>query len=271
MCQVEYICATMSSNTAPTTTLTPGADARSGAPRRHPEHGGYARGEETRARIIATALQVFGEQDYDHASTRQIAASAGVNPPALQYYFDSKEGLYRACVQAILDRVWEVMAPAMRDAQAAIATRRAAAALEALLALLDALADGLVAAGAETWSRFIARGKADGSGPAMTMTRERISNPLRETICALIGVICREPAHSERTRLRALTIIGQVSMFHANRAGTLAALGWRQFDARGLAEMKAVVRAHTRAALALPAQRRRRPSPASARSPRRRR
>ena len=263
----------MSSNPDSTVAATPVADARSGAPRRHPERGGYARGEETRARIIATALQVFGEQDYDHASTRQIAASAGVNPPALQYYFDSKEGLYRACVQAILDRVWEVMAPAMRDAQAAIATRRAAPALEALLGLLDALADALVAAGAESWSRFIARGKADGSGPAMTMMRERISSPLRETICALIGVICREPAQSERTRLRALTIIGQVSMFHANRAGTLAALGWRQFDAHGLAAMKAVVRAHTRAALALPATPRRRasPGPASARSPRRRR
>jgi AcrR family transcriptional regulator len=122
------------------------------------------RAERKRARIIATALAVFGEQGYDRASTRQIAAKADVNPPALQYYFDSKEGLYRACVQAIFDRVREVLAPAMQRAQAAISARAPPLALEALLnlldALADALADALVAAGAETWSRFIERGTA---------------------------------------------------------------------------------------------------------------
>ncbi len=218
-------------------------------PRRRPRRGGYARGEETRARIVATALQVFGEQGYDQASTRQIAASAGVNPPALQYYFDSKEGLYRACVQTIFDRVWEVLSPAMRRAQATILSRARATALEALLGLLDALADALVAAGAESWSRFIARGKADGSGPAMTMMRERIRAPLHQAVCELIGMILRVSPQAEETRLRALTLIGQVSMCHANREGTLATLGWQRFDARGIAAMKAVVRAQTRAAL----------------------
>ncbi|HWG76301.1 MAG TPA: CerR family C-terminal domain-containing protein [Steroidobacteraceae bacterium] len=224
------------------------------APRRHPREGGYARGEQTRARIIATALQIFGDQGYDQASTRQIAANAGVNPPALQYYFDSKEGLYRACVQTIIDRVLEVLAPAMQRAQASIRSRTRPAALEALLGLLDALADALVAAGAEAWSRFIARGKADGSEPAMTMMRERVSTPLRLAVCELIGLILREDPDAEQTRLRALTIMGQVSMCHANRQGTLAALGWQQFDARGIAAMKAVVRAHTRAALVTPAR-----------------
>jgi len=252
-----------------TTHIRAGEDTGSrSSPRRHPRRGGYARGEETRARIITTALLVFGAQGYDHASTRQIAASAGVNPPALQYYFDSKEGLYRACVQTIIDRVWEVLAPAMQQAQEALAAGSDEAALAALLGLLDALADALVAAGAESWSRFIARGKADGAGPAMTMMRERVSTPLRQALCELIGVIVHRPPQSEEVRLRALTIMGQVSMCHANREGTLASLGWKQFDARGIAAMKAVVRAHTRAALlgARPAV-----SRASARTHRRRR
>ena len=33
--------------------------------RRHPQEGGYACGEETRARIIAAALRIFGELGYD--------------------------------------------------------------------------------------------------------------------------------------------------------------------------------------------------------------
>ena len=91
--------------------------------RRHPEAGGYARGEETRARIIATALRVFGEQGFNKASTRQIAADAGVNPPALQYYFGGKEGLHRACAQFIIDRVLAIVAPALLRARQTQATR----------------------------------------------------------------------------------------------------------------------------------------------------
>jgi AcrR family transcriptional regulator len=63
------------------------------AKHRHSVTGGYTRGEETRARIIAAAMRLFGEKGYEAASTRDIAAAAGVNAPALQYYFDKKEGV----------------------------------------------------------------------------------------------------------------------------------------------------------------------------------
>ena len=59
---------------------------------RHSVEGGYARGEETRARIISAALKLFGQRGFDGSSTRDIATAAGVNAPALQYYFDNKEG-----------------------------------------------------------------------------------------------------------------------------------------------------------------------------------
>jgi AcrR family transcriptional regulator len=42
-------------------------------------------------------------------STRDIAATAGVNAPALQYYFDNKEGVYFACVEHIAARAREHM------------------------------------------------------------------------------------------------------------------------------------------------------------------
>src|SRR5579872_3918533 len=119
-------------------------------PRRQLERGGYARGEETRARIIAVALQIFGQQGYDHSSTRQIATQAGVNPPALQYYFGGKEGLHRACAQFIIDRAQAVMSPAFGRAARALEARNRAEAVAALCELLDALTDALTAAGSES-------------------------------------------------------------------------------------------------------------------------
>ncbi len=60
---------------------------------RRPSAGGYARGDETRLRIIEAAIESFGEHGFEAASTRDIAARAGVNAPALQYYFENKEGV----------------------------------------------------------------------------------------------------------------------------------------------------------------------------------
>jgi len=219
------------------------------APRRHPEQGGYARGEETRSRIIATAISAFGEEGYDQASTRKIAARAGVNPPALQYYFDSKEGLHRACAEHICDRVLAILSPALERAAAAVRARHRREAVDGLCGVLDALVDGLVAAGSESWCRFIARGKADGAGPAMSTIRERIGIPLMDATARLIAIATRSAPGSEVTRMRACAVLGQVSSLYNSRENTLEVMGWSQFDPRGLDLIKSVVHAHTRAAL----------------------
>ena len=64
--------------------------------------GTQARGEDTRRRILETALDLFAAHGYEGASTRQIAEGAGVNLPAIQYYFGNKEGLYRAIIEDIV-------------------------------------------------------------------------------------------------------------------------------------------------------------------------
>ncbi len=87
---------------------------------RHPTGGGYARGEETRKRIIETAIAVFGERGFVAATTREIATRAEVNPPALQYYFENKEGLYRACAEYIACTSSERFQPVMDRINAAL-------------------------------------------------------------------------------------------------------------------------------------------------------
>jgi AcrR family transcriptional regulator len=224
--------------------------------RRHPEAGGYARGEETRARIITTALRVFGEEGFNQASTRQIAADAGVNPPALQYYFGGKEGLHRACAQFIIDRMLGIISPALMRARELKPAARREQAIDALCAVLDSMADGLVAAGSESWSRFITRGKADGAGPAMGMLRENIGLPIFQAVASLIALVTdREPA-DEVTRIKAAAILGQVSTFHTNRESTLDALKWPDYHAQRLQMIKTVIREHTRAILEASAQQR---------------
>ena len=56
----------------------------------------------TREKIIKAASRAFARNGYDGASIRTIVAAADVNQAAINYHFGSKDGLYRAVLQAAL-------------------------------------------------------------------------------------------------------------------------------------------------------------------------
>ena len=69
---------------------TSGANAVSGA-------------EQTRERIIQAAYTVFGNKGYAAATTRAIAAEAGVNEVTLFRHFGNKKNLFKAMVDTFYD------------------------------------------------------------------------------------------------------------------------------------------------------------------------
>lgn len=52
-----------------------------------------------RERLLDAAVSLFATRGYAATSTREIVAAAGVTKPALYYYFDSKEGIFRAILE----------------------------------------------------------------------------------------------------------------------------------------------------------------------------
>jgi AcrR family transcriptional regulator len=59
----------------------------------------------TKARILAAAQSVFAARGFKGASTREIAAAAGVNISSLHYHWESKETLYFAVFADVYDRI----------------------------------------------------------------------------------------------------------------------------------------------------------------------
>jgi AcrR family transcriptional regulator len=53
-----------------------------------------AQREQTKARILTAARQLFGEHGYDRTTIRSIAAAAGSDPGLVMRYFESKENLF---------------------------------------------------------------------------------------------------------------------------------------------------------------------------------
>ncbi len=67
--------------------------------------------EENERALLEAAERVFAEQGYSGATTAAIARRAGVPKANLHYYFATKEGLYRAVVERVLNAWLAAAAP----------------------------------------------------------------------------------------------------------------------------------------------------------------
>src|SRR6266496_799786 len=56
----------------------------------------------TRGRILAVAAALFGERGYASTSLRVIAGAVGMTPPALYWYFPSKQAILHALLHETL-------------------------------------------------------------------------------------------------------------------------------------------------------------------------
>ncbi|MDR3724841.1 MAG: TetR/AcrR family transcriptional regulator [Terracidiphilus sp.] len=65
----------------------------------------HERSEQSRERILDTAIGIFGERGLAGARTEEIATQAGVNKALLYYYFRSKEEIYRAAIELVIERM----------------------------------------------------------------------------------------------------------------------------------------------------------------------
>ncbi len=211
--------------------------------------GARQRGEDTSRRILETALSLFAAEGFDSASTRAIAEHAGVNLPAIQYYFGSKEGLYRAAIAHIGEQAADAITPIAARVQTALATGTPSRAR--LIDLLCEMVDALVTLfldenlpGRESRSLFVSRVEIEHTAaldPLNEIMRQKVLAPTS----ALVGRLLGRPAGDEEVVLRTLMILGQAKIFCSG--SVVRALGWDTVGERRVAAVKALVHQHTRA------------------------
>ena len=162
--------------------------------------------EQTRARLIDAAGEMFAELGFHHTTVRQICKRAGANIAAVNYHFRDKTGLYTEVVRqsmraARLDAVraaFEQNLPPEQILRAVIKTR-----LESLRGL--DLGD---------WHFRIFAHELAKPTPAINVVVNEAIRPLYSRLCNLIGHMLKLPPDHEQTRLCAHSIIGQI-LFYA--------------------------------------------------------
>ena len=147
-------------------------DGRAAADSRAPR----PKGEETRARILETALALFLEHGYEQTTMRAIAEDAGVAVGNAYYYFASKEHL----IQAFYGRTHEEhLAASRRRLENGVTLR------DRLLAVMHAKLDTI-----EPYHRFagvLFRTAADPGSPLHPLSAA--SAPVREEATALFASV----------------------------------------------------------------------------------
>src|ERR1700742_99799 len=61
--------------------------------------------DDTRARVLKVALELFAEQGFAATSTRELSERLGFTKAALYYYFKTKDDLLAALIQPVLEQL----------------------------------------------------------------------------------------------------------------------------------------------------------------------
>lgn len=194
--------------------------------------GEPGRGEVARQKLLAAALELFGERGLEGASVRDIARAAGQNVAAIAYYFGGKEQLYQALLRGILRLMHGRLADVYGEIEAFRRQKRPAPP-EAGRLLREFLKN--------VYLRLLSQNEAVPIG--RLLVREQLNptpgfeilydtgfGPLHEALCFLLGVwLGRDPAEKEII-VRTHALMGQVYFFMMTREAILRRLRWRTLE-----------------------------------------
>jgi AcrR family transcriptional regulator len=210
----------------------PGANVRS-----PPPNGHEIRSAETRARMLAAAIEVFGRVGYEAATTRELTRQGRTNLSAIPYHFGGKRELYLAAAQVIADYA--------RDRVGALVVSLDAATASDVGQGLDAALRGFLRLMLEdseprAWTTFLARCATEDDA-AFHLIFDQALAPLH---ASLVRAVCTLAGHSvdeEEIRLRVSSTMTALISFRLLRGVFLRGMDWKVLRARDARRIEGMV------------------------------
>jgi AcrR family transcriptional regulator len=151
--------------------------------------------------MIEAATLVFARSGYHNTSMDQVAEQVGISKPMIYSYFDSKEGLYKACLERagaeLVEQVRASFKPGFKPEQAL---------WEGFIAFFEFLRDHPT-----DWQ--LVRNESVKEVPALTEIIEEVHNNLRSLIGELSMIVSKETpgdpfADSDRRQAASFAMLG---------------------------------------------------------------
>lgn len=182
----------------------------------------------TAARIRDAGLRAFAREGYAGATTRMIAAAAGVTLPVIAYHFGNKQGLHRACAEAIVEAYREHMLPLVLTARRAadsdgLSPQHARAWLDRLL---EALIAAIAAAPEQRLATDFVLRELSEQGPGYALLFEALWQPGILLVADLLARASGRAATGEADRTGALMLLAALTAFTTQAPVSLSIMGW---------------------------------------------
>jgi AcrR family transcriptional regulator len=212
------------------------------------------RGSATREALVLAAIDSFGRDGFNAASTRAISEAAGVNQALIGYHFGGKPGLYLAALKHIADSVVARIGPLVASIEAELDAPPgdAGGAADRAIALLhgftDAFAGMLTSDESKVWARLILREQQDPS-EGFELLYAGVMRRILGITTRLVACARGIDASEDQCRLAALMIVGQVLVFRSGREAVLRQMGWERIADSELEAIKAELRRNVAAIL----------------------
>jgi len=202
-----------------------------GAPESAPRGPGRPGGDESRARILEAAGQLFADRSFDGVSVRELAKRAGVNAAAINYHFGGKEGLYHAVIRKLIDDTEPMFAPMIVRLRGGVAEANGDRAALAMIAaaLVSGLIRNVLSNVNLRWQMpILLRESQQPSKEFAMLIRDRV-NPVHDAIAELVGAATGYDPKGPQARLITANIMGQCMSLGAARGVVFARLGWTEY------------------------------------------
>jgi AcrR family transcriptional regulator len=191
--------------------------------------------EDTRTRLLQTALSVFAQRDFDAVSVREIVERAGVNIAAVSYHFGGKQGLYLATAEYLADVMQQRVQPAMQKQAQSAENMSPDVAAEHLEALIDTLLHTLLGDPlGDDAAGFILREQLQPTA-AFDVLFDRLMQPIQMTFQALfLHLHPDRVVNGYEQILLTHALMGQILAFRTARETLLRRLGKAQLSRRDI-------------------------------------
>lgn len=202
-------------------------------------------GGSARDALIRAAIELFGRDGYAAVSTRMLSERAGTNIASIRYYFGSKDDLYRAAVEHVV----ETLRPRLELAMDGFAQGQELAGDDPTLQarLLKRLIANLMTLflGSDEVPVFIPLVLREFfmPGPHFETFYQALPRRLHELFTSAVAMVNGSDPDDEATILQAHALIGQIMIFHVGRPILFRRMGWESFSPERIDAIVATVQA----------------------------
>ena len=156
----------------------------------------------TRDKLLDVAGRIFADRSYRAATIREICVAAGANVAAVNYHFGDKLGLYTEVVQQSLQ------AAHVEAIQTALDQNLPPD--EILRGVIRARLRSISRGDLPDWHFRILAHELTQPTPALAQLIDKVGRPIFNRLLELIGRMIGLPPNDEKTRLCAISVMGQI-------------------------------------------------------------